>query len=258
MKFQQIRNATSIIEYAGKRFLIDPMLADKGSFPGFPGTMNSHQSNPLVELPIPIDEILNVDAVIVTHTHADHWDDAAKTLVPKDMLVFAQNEKDAEEIRHAGFTKIRVLKENNDFDGIKLLKTSGQHGSDKAMAAMGDILGNVCGIVFLHPEEKTLYLAGDTTWNNHVENSINIHKPEIIIVNSGDAQIEGLGAIIMNKEDVLEVIRAAPEATIITSHMEAVNHAMLSRNELLNFLEKKGAINRVVILEDGEAIHLAK
>lgn len=258
MEFQQIRNATSIIDYAGKRFLIDPMLADKESFPGFPGTMNSHLSNPLVELPIPMDEILDVDAVIVTHTHPDHWDDAAKSWVPKDMFIFAQNEKDAEEMHHAGFNNVHILDNVNKFGDIKLFKTSGQHGNDKAIAAIGDMLGNVCGIVFSHQEEKTLYLAGDTIWNDHVVNSINTYNPQIIIVNSGAAKIEGLGAIIMDKEDVLAVVKAAPEATIIASHMEAVNHAMLSRSELHNFLEEKGVVNHVFIPEDGEVIHLSK
>jgi L-ascorbate metabolism protein UlaG (beta-lactamase superfamily) len=42
MKFQQLRNATLIIEYAGKKFLVDPMLAEKGAFPGFEGTVNSY------------------------------------------------------------------------------------------------------------------------------------------------------------------------------------------------------------------------
>ncbi len=35
MNITHIRNATQIIHYAGKRFLIDPMLADKGAWPGF-------------------------------------------------------------------------------------------------------------------------------------------------------------------------------------------------------------------------------
>ena len=35
MKIQQIRNATIIIEYAGKRILVDPMLGEKGSFTPF-------------------------------------------------------------------------------------------------------------------------------------------------------------------------------------------------------------------------------
>lgn len=38
MNITHIRNATQIIDYAGKKFLIDPMLADKGAWPGFPGT----------------------------------------------------------------------------------------------------------------------------------------------------------------------------------------------------------------------------
>jgi L-ascorbate metabolism protein UlaG (beta-lactamase superfamily) len=42
-------------------------------------------------LKTPIDEILDVNAVIVTHTHPDHWDDAAISLVPKHLPLFAQN-----------------------------------------------------------------------------------------------------------------------------------------------------------------------
>ena len=52
MNITHIRNATQIIEYAGKKFLIDPMLADKGAWPGFPGTARSELRNPLVALPV--------------------------------------------------------------------------------------------------------------------------------------------------------------------------------------------------------------
>lgn len=49
----QIRNSTQLIEYAGKKFLIDPMLADRGAWPGFPGTARAALRNPLVGLPFP-------------------------------------------------------------------------------------------------------------------------------------------------------------------------------------------------------------
>ena len=77
VKFQQIRNATIKVEYAGTTFLVDPMLASKGAYPGFEGTPNSHLRNPLVELPMPVSEVIKADAIIVTHTHLDHWDEAA-------------------------------------------------------------------------------------------------------------------------------------------------------------------------------------
>lgn len=35
MKITHIRNATLLVEYEGKTFLIDPMLAEKGTYPPF-------------------------------------------------------------------------------------------------------------------------------------------------------------------------------------------------------------------------------
>src|SRR5690348_29781 len=63
----QVRNATLRINYGGVRFLVDPMLADKSTYPGFPGSANSELRNPLVPLPMPVADIIDVDAVIVTH-----------------------------------------------------------------------------------------------------------------------------------------------------------------------------------------------
>ncbi|MFM1664487.1 MBL fold metallo-hydrolase [Aeromonas salmonicida] len=83
MQITQVRNATLLIDYAGTRFLIDPMLASKGTLPAFAGTANSHLHNPLVELPLPLAEILDVDAVIVTHDHLDHWDQVAQQQIPQ-------------------------------------------------------------------------------------------------------------------------------------------------------------------------------
>ncbi len=75
---QEIRNATVKISYADTTFLIDPMFAPKGFYEGFPHTYRSYLRNPLVDLPLKAETILaNIDAVIITHTHLDHWDDAA-------------------------------------------------------------------------------------------------------------------------------------------------------------------------------------
>ncbi|MDQ2091064.1 MBL fold metallo-hydrolase [Marimonas arenosa] len=254
MEIQQIRNATLIIEFAGKRFLVDPMLSAKDSLPPFAGTPNDHKRNPLVELPIGLDDITNVDAVIVTHTHLDHWDGAAADTLPKTLPLFVQHEADAGKIREAGFTDIRLLSENSSFDDIALIKTPGQHGSDEAMRRLGDRLGEVCGVVFRHPAEETLYLAGDTVWNDDVADNLSRHAPGVVILNCGDAQINGIGSIIMGRADLLEVSNAAPRANIVATHMEAVNHAVLTRQELKTFAATSGIESRVHVPNDGETL----
>lgn len=254
MKITQIRNATVLIEFGGSRFLVDPVLAGKDSYPGFPGTYNDHLKWPKVDLPLPISEIIDVDAVIVTHTHEDHWDKTAKEAIRKDMPVFAQHEDDALLIRKAGFTNLSILAKGSAFEGVSLIKTPGQHGSDKAIAAIGQLLGEVCGVIFKSRDEKTLYLSGDTIWNRYVEDTLLNYSPDVVILNSGDAQVPGLGPIIMNKDDVYKVFKAVPRATLIASHMDAVNHAALTRVELRDYSAKTGMIDRLLVPEDGETL----
>lgn len=254
MKITQARNATLKLEYAGVRFLIDPMLAEQGAYPGFPSSANSHLSNPTVPLGLPLEELLDVDAVVVTHLHLDHWDDAAKREIPKALPVFAQNEADAAAIRGAGFSDVRVLGEASAFEGVSLRRTGGQHGTDAAYRVIGDRLGEVSGVVFRHPEEKTLYVAGDTIWNDHVAAALAEHAPDVVVLNCGEARILPVGAIIMGVSDVLETHRAAPGSMLVASHMEAVNHCLLSRKGLLGFAEAEGFADRLRVPQDGETL----
>ena len=54
----------------GRHEILTLYLARKDAYPEFEGTVNSHIRNPRVELRTDMDEILSVDAVIVTHTHS--------------------------------------------------------------------------------------------------------------------------------------------------------------------------------------------
>lgn len=249
MNIRQIRNATLIVQYAGKKFLIDPMLADKGTYPPFQNSIRQDLFNPLVNLPMSIEDILHeIDAVIVTHLHLDHFDEVAKEVLPKNIKLFVQNEEDAIEVRKVGFQNVMVLQEDTVFEGIQLIKTKGEHGR-------GEILkrtGLVCGVVFKHQSEKTLYVAGDTVWYEEIQEVINTNKPEIIAVNGGDNQFFEGGSLVMGKEDIFELSQAAPNTQIIVSHMEAVNHWTLSRKELKRFIDEKGISSNVLVPNDGE------
>lgn len=258
VQVQQIRNATARIEYAGKTFLLDPFLARKGAYPGFPGTFNSQLRNPLVELPMPAEDIMKgVDAVIVSHTHLDHWDGGDHQFIPKAIPLFVQDEADARLIRSQGYTNVRILGENTLFEGVQLSKTGGQHGTDDMYAnkQLAEGLGKAMGIVFQAPGAKTVYVVGDTIWRSEVDQALARFKPEVIILNAGDARMVGFtGSIIMGKDDVLHAAQRMPNATIVATHMDAINHMTLSRKELKEHVRQHGIQGRVRIPADGDIL----
>lgn len=258
-QLQQIRNATVKLTYDETTFLIDPMLAEQGAYPGFEGTHRSELRNPLVELPMSAQEIIDgVDAVIVTHTHLDHWDEAAQALLPKEIPLFAQHAADAELIRAQGFTDVRVLEDSAEFGGVSLHRTGGQHGSDAiyAVPELAALLGEVMGVVFETPGQPTTYVVGDTLWHDEVDRALERYRPEVIVLNAGAAEVDGFEGdpIIMGEEDTLRAYRAAPEATIIAVHLDAVNHMTLSRDELREYVSEQGIEDRVRIPADGDVI----
>jgi len=258
LDLQQVRNATVKITYGDTTFLIDPMLAKKGAYPGFENTYRSNLRNPLVDLTeSPEQVIAGVDAVIVTHTHLDHWDDAAQKALPKDIPLFAQHEEDAQLIRSQGFKNVRVLKNEAEFGGVKISKTGGQHGTDEmyAVPALAKPLGEAMGVVFQAPGYKTLYLAGDTIWRKEVDQAIEKFQPEVIVLNAGKAKMSGYeGSIIMGEEDVLRAAQAAKDAKIVAVHMDAINHMSLTREELRSYVQKHGIESRVDIPADGASL----
>lgn len=260
MQFQQIRGATSIVTFGGRRFLIDPFFAPRGSQPPVPSPYNT-LANPLVDLPLPIDALTAVDAVIVTHMHHfDHFDAMAAQALPKDIPVFVQSGKEADDMRALGFHQVTPLvAEGITFGTVTLHRTRALHGDGVTAAYYYhkfQLPADACGVVFCAPGEKVFYVAGDTLWFDGVQHAIETYRPQIIALNAANAQMYDGTPILMGVDGVREVALAAPDAILIATHMDAVNHARLSRAGLKAFAKAEGLTPRLCIPEDGEILCL--
>ena len=254
MKIHFLRHATVLLEDGGVKVLVDPMLGTKGAKDAVPNTPNQRR-NPLTFLPIEPGEmsllIDDLEAVLVTHTHSDHWDETAQELLPKSLDIYCQPE-DAEKIRDAGFVSVRSVEELVELEHIQIWRTGGQHGSGE----IGRLMAPVSGFILNSEGEPGLYIAGDTIWCKEVDRAIDEHEPEVIVVNAGAAQFLEGGPITMTAHNVAQVCEAATDAKIVAVHMEAINHCILSRADLWSYLDGRGLAGRVEIPDDGQELSI--
>ncbi len=242
-----LRNATLVIRAGGKQFLVDPMLSRKGAMEPVQHAARTERI-PLVELRFSAQKVARIieetDAILLTHLHRDHWDEAARSLIPKTKKIFCQPADEAV-LRAQGFINTEAIWEQGAFGGITIHRTSGRHGTGEVGKTMGAVSG-----FLLNAGGRKVYVAGDTILCSEVEDALSRFNPGIIILNAGGAEFLQGGPIIMNAGDVIRVAKLAPASKIICVHMEALNHCLLSRSELKKAL-KNANISNVIVPRDG-------
>ena len=72
---------------AGKMIVTDPVILPRHGIESFAGI----EKNPIVELPFPAGNVIkDIDLVIISHLHQDHFDDGAKKMLPKNIPMYCQ------------------------------------------------------------------------------------------------------------------------------------------------------------------------
>lgn len=249
MRLQLIRNATLRLFYNNHLILIDPCLAPKHSLPSYA----DKSLNPTVDLPLSLPEILEgVEMVLVSHLHTDHFDDVAKTVVPKALPLFCQPGNESV-FQAAGFEDVTVITEYIVWNGIRITRTTGQHGDTET----AKLMGLVSGFVFEAEGEPTLYWAGDTIWYAPVEAVITEKRPSVIVSHSCGASWKGSAPIVMDAAQTVALCQFAPQSTVIATHMEALDHATVSREDLRRAAEEYHIpASQLLIPQDGETLSL--
>lgn len=249
MHLHLIRNATMRLTYAGHLWLLDPFLSPKHTLRSFAGI----SPNPLVDLPCtPQEVVVGIDGVIVSHLHPDHFDAAAEELLPREVPLFCQPD-DETQIAGKGFQAVTPVAGTVEWNGVRITRTPGQHGT----GALAERMGKVSGFLFQAQEELTLYWAGDTIWYPAVAQTIAETQPDVILTHSSGAKFGESDPIVMDAEQTIAVCQAAPQAVVIAVHMEALDHGTVSRAGLRAAADAAGiGRDRLLIPDDGAIVTL--
>lgn len=256
MNLLHVRHATSILYYAGVRILIDPVFSDKGASPAIPLTPNQRR-NPLVNLKTPMDTLLNVDLVLSTHTHGDHFDDKAKECLDKKIPLICQPE-DVDTLQSYGFCHLIPVEHTTTYKTISFTRVNAQHGC----GAIGKKMGPASGYLLSEPEEPTVYITGDTIYNTQIKENIIMYQPEILLINAGSPKFLMSNQIVMNIMDIEETLKVNPALTFIIVHLDTYNHCMETREDVRTYFtpEKQSelGVKHFFVPEDNEHISFTR
>jgi L-ascorbate metabolism protein UlaG (beta-lactamase superfamily) len=249
MQIRLIRSATLTVELAGMRLLIDPWLAARGAGKSYSGRGPS----PLVDLPCPVEELLEgIDAVLVSHLHSDHFDEVAQTRLARSIPIRCHT-RDRDAIKAMGFEDVRAIGDAIRIGHVTIRTTDGRHGPPEVLEDMGE----VSGFLISAPSEPTLYWAGDTILCPEVESVLAGERPGIVVIHGCGALWNGKGPLVMDAAMVMETLRLAGEAKVIVTHLDAVDHATVSRADILSAARTWPDSDRLHVPRDGEVLSFA-
>jgi L-ascorbate metabolism protein UlaG (beta-lactamase superfamily) len=139
-------HATALIEMDGTRLLTDPVLRNR--------------VGPLVRVAPPVDPeaASGIDAVLLSHLHADHAQPASLRQLPRSALVLAPHGAGSWLRRH-GISNVHELQVGDELDvhGIRVSAVTATHGPGRhPLGPSADPIG------FVARASQAVYFAGDT------------------------------------------------------------------------------------------------
>lgn len=250
MKIQQLRNATIIVHLGDKRFLVDPMLGEAGSFQGFKRFGGGCTPNPLVELPSGADDLLSqVTDCLITHCqrdHLDHIDPAGIDFIKQQDIPLWSVEDDFEYLQDKDLTPGEFV---DGTYGMTVRAVTAKHGHGPE----AEMLGPGHGWFISHPDEPSVYLTGDTVLTDTVIDTIRELRPDVIVAPAGCANFGQGEDILFPKEELVELAKIAP-GMVVFNHMESLDHCPTTRQALADYLAQNGVADKCLIPADGELL----
>jgi L-ascorbate metabolism protein UlaG (beta-lactamase superfamily) len=195
-----IGHSTHLVLLGGKRLLTDPWFYD----PAF-GAL-SHVVAPATYP----DALGRLDAILISHDHADHADLRALAQMDKLAMVIVPTTELADKIRKLGFANVAVL-------GLRSSTKLGEL-TITAVEAVHDIyeIGFIVATA-----QKSVYFAGDTALNDAIAKIGAEFKPVLSILPCDGTRIVGGGLHVMRPEDAVVAAGQLGSRIIVPSHAEA-------------------------------------
>jgi L-ascorbate metabolism protein UlaG (beta-lactamase superfamily) len=249
VKLTLVGGPTAVLEYAGLRWLTDPSLSPPGEYAG--GLVKT--TGPAIDP----DELLPIDAVLVSHEHhSDNLDPAGREFLPRAGRVLT-TVQGAERLGAAA-TGLEPWA-SVEVDGaagspVTVTAVPAQHGPD----GTDDITGPVIGFVLRADGEDTVYVSGDNA-SLDVVRSIRerVGDIDVAVLFAGAVQLPYRfdGAYLtLSSDRAAEATKLLGVRATLPVHFEGWTHFTQGAHELRAAFAGNSLTDRLVLAERGETV----
>jgi len=157
LNFARLGHSTLLIQLSGKYFLTDPVFSERVSPLQWIGPKRFHP------VPMDIDSIKEIEAVIISHNHYDHLDEGSIKQLKERVNHFIVPLGVGDKLIAWGVDENKITQldwwENVKLDDVEIVSTPAQHFSGRGITDTDETLWS--SWVIRNPQHS-LYFSGDT------------------------------------------------------------------------------------------------
>ncbi|WP_394295681.1 MBL fold metallo-hydrolase [Candidatus Halobonum tyrrellensis] len=264
-----VGTATVVVRYAGFTILTDPNFLHAGDHAhlGY-GLSAERRTDPALDL----DELPDVDFVLLSHYHGDHFDHRVQEELDDDLPIVTTHHA-AEELDAKGFTETYPLDTWETFTVRKgdatldVTATPGRHGPPVVAEALPEVMGSV---LEFYPDgdggravggggreaSLRIYVSGDTLLYDEVE-EVPERYPDIdlALLHLGGTEVVGV-LLTMDADQGVDAVRLFDADVSIPIHYDDYDVFRSPLSAFRDAVSAAGLDDRVAYLDRGEAYAL--
>jgi len=219
---QFIGTATVLIHYHGLTILTDPNFLHKGErAPLGYGLSSERLTDPAIEL----GALPQVDFVLLSHLHGDHFDPLVQEKLDRNLPIITTPEA-APDLQKMGFTRVHALARwdaiqvNKGRASVRVTAMPGRHGPGAAAALLPQVMGSMLDFSAQgNASNYRMYISGDTLVYDDIR-EIPKRYPDVdlALLHLGGTRILGFLKVTMDGKDGVEMLQIIAPREAIPIH----------------------------------------
>ncbi|WP_021592124.1 MULTISPECIES: MBL fold metallo-hydrolase [Actinomadura] len=257
LTMQFVGNATMLLRCGPFTLLTDPNFLHRGqrAYLGF-GLTTRRLTEPAVR----IGDLPQLDAVVLSHLHGDHWDRVARAKLDRGLPIVttphaARRLQGWHRFRHA--VGLRTWESHTLVkDGALLRVTSmpGRHAPGPVQYMLPPVMGSLLEFGPATGDVQfRLYITGDTLMFDGIEQIARRHRDiHVAVLHLGGTRLPGGLLVTMDAVQGADLIETIRPATAVPVHYEDYTVMTSSLEDFRRELERRGLSDRAAYVAPGQ------